>query len=548
VDLLVHFFGAETHREQAVVPLKNAARPFLIGSGILAFLAFLGALESFWPLALGAGLPALGLLSTLLILRRRELSAWASLRRIRLAFGDSIQTLLVFALAILAYVILLVSGSEPRFDATATRRNSLSPVTLELLSRVDFPVQVEYFHLKLRDDPALEALKRFSRANRNIQWSFIDMVKDPLKVKERHVEQPGTLVFIAGGRPPLRLYGGELIRQGVDDRGRSTEFDLSEERIASVLLGFLEGDRVPVSFFVGQGARRTDDASENGLTRLRETLRLANFLVEPLDLSRQDLPPRTQLLAIIGPREPLPAAERAKISAFLDRGGSLFFCLDPKVDTQRADRTWEDFLSSRGVHYLENLVIDPSDYLTQVGSMKGSPVYPILDYGSPEILAPLRARRFDTVFFTARSIDLDGKENSKILLRTGGQSMGIFASGTRFVFTPGRDVRGPLPVGVLVTSAEARIAAFGDSDFLRNPLLEVSGHRDFAVAVMRELVGKKAAFMLPARPEAHARLVVGEREARWLRWGLLVGVPALVLFSGFALIRRRQRGSHVDAA
>lgn len=526
--------------------MKAAFKPLLIGSGVLAFLALLGALDAFWPLVFGAGVPALGIAAFLATYRRREWIAWASMGRIRLAFGDSIQTLLVFLLAILAYGILLVSGWEPRLDVTRTGRNSLSPVTLALVQRVDFPVQVEYFHLKLREDPVLETLKRFARANRNIQWTFVDMVKNPLLVKDRHVEQPGTLVFTAGGRPPLRLYGGELIRQGVDDRGRSAEFDLSEERIAAVLLGFIEGDRVPISFLLGHGERRTDDASENGLTRLRETLRLANFLVEPLDLSRQDFPAHAKLLAIVGPRDPLPEADLAKLAAFLDRGGALFFCLDPMADTQRSERTWEAFLRTRGVSYLDNLVIDPSDYLTQVGNMKGSPVYPILDYGDAEILAPLKARRFDTVFFTARSLDIDPKEASKILLLSGAQSMGIFASGTRFVFTPGRDRRGPLPVGVLVPSGKARIAAFGDSDFLRNPLLEVSGHRDLAVAVLRDLAGKPAAFTLPGRPEAHARLLVGERESKWLRMGLLVVVPALVFFSGLVLIRRRKRVGHAE--
>ena len=60
---------------------------------------------------------------------------------------------------------------------------------------------------------------------------------------------------------------------------------------------------------------------------------------------------------------------------------------------------------------------------------------------------------------------------------------------------------------------------------------------------MRELAGRPAMFMLPQKAQAHGRLLISQREASILRWGMLVGGPGAILLTGLWLLRRRKRMS-----
>lgn len=506
--------------------------------GLLGFAS--GAVFLTWS---GLGL-CVALLAVGLVLHRHEAKALVTGRRFKALGSDGLHLALALSLAVLAWAVLWVGGFTVSYDITANRQNSLDPLTVKILKGITRPTQIEYHSAKLGNDLVLDTVKRFCKAQTNLTWYWVDMVKDPLRSKERGVDQPGTLVLVTPGQAPVRLYNGDMIRHGVDGQGRPVETDLSEEKLVSALQHLSMGAPVVLGFLVGDGEKKLDDGTEGGLARLRETLRLGHF--RPLSVKELTLETNSffPVLAVVGPREPLSASRKESLLQYLAGGGHLFLCLDPAVDSGRVERSWEDFARQIGVVFRDDMVVDPADYLTQVGTLKGSPVFPILNYGNDPITATLKERQFDTVFFTARSIQLPLPPNSRSLLTTGGQAMGIGAipkPGAKMNFDPLRDVRGALPLGVAFQHNRSRVIALGDSDFLRNPLLEVAGHRDLSVALFRHLAGLEGAFVLPMRPPAHAPLVAKESVSGLARFLFLFLLPAALLGAGIARHLRRRR-------
>jgi ABC-type uncharacterized transport system involved in gliding motility auxiliary subunit len=120
-------------------------------------------------------------------------------------------------------------------------------------------------------------------------------------------------------------------------------------------------------------------------------------------------------------------------------------------------------------------------------------------------------------------------------------------------YKPGRDVKGPVPVGVEVDLAPpdkahvplaemTRIVAFGDSDFAANQFFEMLGNRDLAMNAVNELAGDEILIASRERinQSAGAAFYVSDQQSRRAFTLAVMVEPALLFAIGMAVFVRRR--------
>ncbi|MBL8994950.1 MAG: Gldg family protein [Spirochaetia bacterium] len=501
------------------------------------------------PLARGLGSPiffwliaslSLALLALNLFFRRADLKLWLSRRRTRKGFDESIRTLFVLALILAVYLLFYFDLFHFQKDWTAEKRNSLHPKTVETLKKLPFTVTAEIYDIKRNADKIQETLRLMSLESPRFQFRRVDLLRDPALAREKGVDREGTLLLIRSNEPPLRLSRGEMVKTLYDEAGEPRDEVLAEEKIISALLALMEPKVVHAYFLAGSGEKKIDDQGETGLSRLRSSLELSRIACASWDPGVEPLPSDADLLVVAGPKA-MKASAPALMNELLSRGGAAMFFLDPIFDQGGRASGWENFLEVAGLHMENDLIVDPSDYLARVGSARGSPLYPILNYASDPVTEDLKKRRYDTVFFSARSLR-PLNENWKILLSTGPKAWGLteLLPGKQLRVDPKKDHPGPLVLGA-VERSPFRLAVFGDSDFARNPLLEVAGHRDLLVNAARSLVGREPVFVLDRSRESGRTFILSESEKTYTSFFFLAIFPLAILIFGFLRMRIRSR-------
>lgn len=507
------------------------------------------------PLARNLGSPvffwiiaslSLALLLLNLFFRRGDLKHWLSRRRTRKGFDESIRTLFVLALILAVYLLFYFDLVHFQKDWTSEKRNSLHPKTVETLKKLPFVVSAEIFDIKRNGDKIQETLRQMSLETPNFQFRRIDLIRDPALAREKGVDREGTLLLIRSNEAPLRITRGEMVKTLYDEAGEPRDEVLAEEKITSALLALSEPKAIRAYFLTGSGEKRIDDQSDNGLSKLRTSLELSRISCASWDPSSGTVPTDADLLVVVGPKA-FKAPAMAFVDDLLSRGGAALFFLDPIFDQGGRASGWESFLEARGLRVENDLVVDPSDYLARVGSARGSPLYPILNYAEDKITDDLRKRRYDTVFFSARSLR-PVSENWKTLLSTGPKAWGLteLTPGQQLHVDPKKDHPGPLVLGA-ISRAPTRLAVFGDSDFARNPLLEVAGHRDLLANTTRALLGREPVFILDRNRESGRALIFSESQKTFASFFFLAIFPLSVLIFGWVRMRIRRLSRSVPS-
>jgi ABC-type uncharacterized transport system involved in gliding motility auxiliary subunit len=236
-----------------------------------------------------------------------------------------------------------------------------------------------------------------------------------------------------------------------------------------------------------------------GFSQARDAIQGANYGVKELLLLREkDVPENAAVLVVAGPkRDPLPS-ELTALERYVQRGGKLLVLLDP--DQAPALGT---FLEKYGIRPGQDVIVDR---LSRV--LGGDYLIPVVtQYESHPITREFTLASF---FPFARTVDaLPGPPQGvtvQVLARTGEGSWAETDRETLKLgqarFDPGKDRRGPVPVGAVATvegkppakkgdakpaagpesepagPRKARIVAYGTAAFAANNYLNLSGNKD----------------------------------------------------------------------
>lgn len=375
-------------------------------------------------------------------------------------------------LAMLSVLVVASYVYNVRFDLSTGARFTLSDHGRRVLEAVEQPIKVTAF-IRTEDarNPILkDLLWQVSRQQPLIEYDVIDINRNPALASSYGVDAYGATV--------------------VESEDRRSDFSHpSEEQLTAAILTVLQKPK-KVYALRGHGECSTQNTDRRvGCSLVREAMAEAAYSLDELQLiGGQQVPEDAGVVMILGPEGDLLSEEVSALEGWLDRGGDLLVLIDPFRSPRLVG-----LLGLYGIDVGADIVVEPEHRLA--GGEKFSAVIQDLNRShlvSGTLKSPPLFSLAATV--SGRSDEAASRSVTKIL-KTGHNSWASHdasvAEGGTLTFVAGRDLNGPLSVGVEMTQrarmgaegagAMTRMIVYGDSDFATNRFLDYLGNKDLLV-------------------------------------------------------------------
>ncbi len=467
--------------------------------------------------------------------------------RRRLATGTNAAFVTVFVVTIAVLSVDLAGHWRIRWDLSADAVATLQPETygvLEAVDAADRAVTVTAFSSQRKDQEAVfrdrmvkDLLRELEYRSVHVTTRFVDFDGDRLTAEALGVTRYGTIV-VQGGTQRIDLIDREIFRGRGKGDGRELEF-LGESAVARAISQVLAERARHVYVLEGHGEKKLEGGGAEGLSGLATLLENQGYEVAGLDLLRDReqqgapaIPGDADALLVVGPTAPLTPEEDAAVSAYLARGGSVGYFVDPGGFVPR-------FLEVAGVTVPSGVVLDQ----VRVFPYEDRPV---LRYGRHAVTEELVDANTVTIVALAAPLSLarrDGIEANDLLVtsRTGWTERGEERPSK---YDEGTDDVGPITVGAAISlagRAPARLVAIGDADVLTDELIgDGPGNATFAVNVSRWLVGDDERMSAVGRPSAIRRLTLSQEQLSMIGWVVLAILPLVSVLAGGAVWSARR--------
>lgn len=382
----------------------------------------------------------------------------------------------VILFGIFSVVYWVIHPFSYRWDMTREKVYSLPETTLRVLK--DLRAQrLEVLLFYAQDDKARQGLEVFlkecQRHHPDFRYSFYDPMRRPKIARKFNIQQPSTILVRSENREE-RL------------------FKPSEEAFTNAFLRILHPRDMDVCFVTGHGEAPIFGSEPNGYQKFREALEGYNVKIHEIVLARDHVPDTCQVVIVAGPRWELPSEELADLDKAFTQGKGLLYMIDPM--DPGTGTSFQQFFRTYGIALGENVVVDKvsrivgGDFLMPLVSQyfKEHPVTRNIKEAS---FFPL-VRTVQPSTETAPGLDVIplGMTNDGSWAETDLKNLENAVA----AFDVKTDVAGPLPVAVAVeasekTSGKGRMVVVGDSDFLGNGYLLLSGNKELGLGMIRWL-------------------------------------------------------------
>ncbi len=457
--------------------------------------------------------------------------------RLRLStrYGINTAILITLAVAIVGIIGTLSYRHNWRKDFTANKRHSLSEQTLNVLRDLNEHIKVTAFVPKA--SPAYMDVKDlfdlYRYESNMVDVSLVDPDLNPTLANEADVRRYGV---------PVAFFEGE--------KGRETITQMDEEQVTNALIKVTRGKKKAVYFLTGHGERALDGTDDSGLSTAKKLLEDKNYDPKTLVLMRMEkVPDDCALLVVCGPQEDLTEPELNAIEEYLKGGGRALFLIDPQTAP-----SLKPFLERYGLKLGDDIVIDRlsrlfgGDYLTPVLTTY-SATHPI-------------TKNFNVAsfFVVARSVSASKAPgvHTMWLARTGEGSwaetdLEALEQGSAS-FDAAKDTQGPIslaavseiepPEGKGEKPAQARRGAmvvFGDSDFVTNARISLSGNSDLFMNAVNWLGEEETLIAIRPKETKFSPVILTPADARLLFVLPVIVLPGIALIGGIYVFVRRSR-------
>ncbi|MDO9470529.1 MAG: GldG family protein [Nitrosomonas sp.] len=433
----------------------------------------------------------------------------------------------VFVILLLLLVILLgylAAQTRLQWDVSQNGRNSLSEASVEILQKLQGPVQVTAYateqHVQLGDIRKIIAdfVALYQRVKPDLSLTFIDPVAQPILTQEANVQVNGEMVI--------------KFNQRVEHLTA-----INEQAFSNALMRLARAEDKLIVALGGHGERRLDGNANYDLGEFGRHLRTNGFNSQSLNLAiEQDVPVNASMLIIASPQTDLLPGEVDKILNYVDRGGNLLWLVD-----RESLRGLLALAEKLRLTLTPGVVVDP-----QAEQLKAPVTFALgAIYGQHVITG-----NFDyiTVFPFSRQITIDESEEWSSVSLVEAAPEGWVETGdlnSEIVFDQADDVAGPISIAVALTrniqDHEQRIVVVGSGHFLANTYLGNGSNLDFGINLINWLTGDEALIVIQPRATLDSNLILSESELTLIAVVFLVLLPVLFLVSGTVIWWYRKR-------
>lgn len=433
----------------------------------------------------------------------------------------------VFVALFLAAVGLLQWLSHEyhlKIDLTGTGRHTLAPASVAAAERLAGPLIVTAYASERSElrRAIRELVERYRRHKPDITLEFVDPDVAPERAREAGVRHDGELVLRYGEArehlPPTRT---------------------DEQNFTNALTRLGHRGERWIVFLSGHGERSPDRQANFDLSVFAAELRKRGFKTRTLVLAENPQVPRnTTALVIAAPRVRLLPGEVKEIERFLEAGGNLLWLHDPGP-LHGLERLAERL----GIEFHPGVIVDPASQ-----TLTGNPTAIVVAaYGNHPVV---RGFADVTLFPHATAMRLDPPKDWQGSSFIDTRADAWVETGPlegRVGYDKGRDIRGPLSLGVTLTrrpgndQREQRVAVLGDGDFLSNSFLGNGGNLDLGLSLVNWLAQDDAYVSIPVRVAQDRRLELSRAAELAIAGGFLVALPMALAGAGVLVWLRRRR-------
>jgi ABC-type uncharacterized transport system involved in gliding motility auxiliary subunit len=465
---------------------------------------------------------SLGLL--LAFLRWQEIQQFLQTRYFKQMLYHAINVVLVFS--ILSLLNYLGNKNYREFDITSAKRNSLTEQSRKVLEMVDAPLQFTVFSRREEWMGILTLLRLYEAQSRHVKLQAIDTDVRPDLVKEKSINENGTVL--------------------IDYMGRQSRFKIQDElSVTNALLRILRTEEIVIYIVTGHGELSCQEQGQEGISHLCQQIEAQNYQIRQLDLTRtKEVPRDASAVLVPGPVRGFLDQEAQQLGNYLQRGGNLLLALAPSFAADiYANLT--TLAKPYGLSLGRDIVIDRLS--TIQGAEATIPIVNKYDEHHP-VTAGFNQR---TIFPLSASVNLiPGKDNANLLAFTSDFPASWAETDLKAVtegkaeYKEGVDQKGPVALlGIGEASQggrDSRLVLLGSSSFLINAYQTQSANSVLLLNTLSWLVNDEGIISFNRPGQEEHPVILSAQHLNMIFMISILLVPIVFFGTGIYVYRRRR--------
>jgi ABC-type uncharacterized transport system involved in gliding motility auxiliary subunit len=432
----------------------------------------------------------------------------------------------VFVFGILVFVYSIIARHNVELDLTKNKRFTLSPQTKNILKALRKEIKIVCFYKPAQPGrlEAYDLVRQYVNQSKWVKSEFVDPDRQPTVAKRYKITQYGTVVVEC------------------EDKEEKLTGRIDEQAITNAIIRVTREKRKVMYFTKGHGEKEIDNTSEIGYSNIKKELEGQNYEVKDIILAQSPtVPADCAVLIVAGPQKDFFSTEIEMLSDYIAKNGKILFLLDPDTYIGNIKK----FLSNFGINVLNGIIVDKISRI-----FGGDFLVPLIsEYPYHEITKNFKIASFFPVCLAIdTAMPVPSGITATAIARTGPYAWletdldnlkrGIAG------YTPGVDKPGPLNVAVAVEinkfkdkDCKAKMIIFGDSDFICNGNLYMSGNKDFFLNTASWLAEEAELISIRPKPKDNQPLMLTAAQAKLLFLVPLIILPAVTIILGIITLR-----------
>src|SRR5271165_2618986 len=238
-------------------------------------------------------------------------SEWMKARQTK--YGAYAALYITIFCAILVVINVLADRYNKSYDATSTKRYSLSEQTLKILREMKNDVNVSYFDKPTGFAAAKDLLDRYSNASTKVHVKYIDVYKNPMLARQAGVTKEGQAFVEMGPK-----------------REEAKTFD--EQGITGAFIRDMKGGVRTICNVEGSGEHRFDESGKSGYSNLKKLVERDSYQTKSVNLlQKAEIPSDCTVILIGGPTGDYVQPAVDAVKKFVEGGGRALIMMDPPL-------------------------------------------------------------------------------------------------------------------------------------------------------------------------------------------------------------------------
>jgi ABC-type uncharacterized transport system involved in gliding motility auxiliary subunit len=454
--------------------------------------------------------------------------SWMKARQTKFFAYAALYTVVV--VAVVSGVNFLANRYDKSYDATSSKKFTLSDQTVKIAKNLKQPLTITYWDQPTKFQAAHDLLDRYKTLSPDIDVQYMDVEKKMTQAKAAGVKTYGTIFVNVGNK-------------------QQEAKALSEEEITGAMVRALKGGERTACFTLGSGEHALSDADRDGYSGIKDLLEKNNYKTDTLKLlEKAEIPSTCTVLVVGGSKHDYIQPEVDAIKNYVENGGRALIMVDPPLKIARMDiddnKPLTDLLTSWGVTPVKDLVLDTSG----VGQLFGlGPEFPLVTgYESHAIVREMKDT--PTGFPLARSLEVKNGDKTTVdkLFSTTDNSFATTNLASAEIKQTKDDMKGPMVLGAAGTyntgkeNGNGRFVVVGNSGWVANGFLRFNGNRDLFLNMMNWLSSDEDLISIRPKEPEDRRLNMTARQMSMVFYESVVFIPLLIVLAGVGVWWRRR--------